>query len=136
MSRPVLAFLIAPLWVPLLFAPLMAASINGSWGFSTLLLTLVSALFAYVATLVFAVPAYFLLRSFDPISVWLALSIGFIAGLLTGIIFAYGFARSLGNPAPNLLAGLDMGALILMAPGAVGALVGITLWAIARPRPG
>jgi hypothetical protein len=145
MNRSFVAFLVAPLWVPLVMIPLaslyMFSSPNqGPWVAITIFLGVI---FGYGGTLAFGLPAFAVLRSRQVTAFWIAPVLGFIIGAVTWQIFmvffalmmsdghlstaAHGIKQTLGDPVKMLFA---------VGPGGLGALVGATLWLIARPdRP-
>jgi hypothetical protein len=131
MARAVIAFLVAPLVVPILTTielrellshPEMAG-----------LMLLFSTFTAYMSTFVFGIPTYLFLRARRWTAFRLAPVLGFVAGGLawwlcksvpvTGSTFHF-------DPDPSLLRS------VLWPFGPLGAVVGSLLWLIARPdRP-
>ena len=104
MGRPVLAFLIAPLWVPLIFAPYAALNLfpNSAQSHWVVISTIASALFAYAGTLVFGFPPFLILRVYGLTHLWIAAAVGFLSGAFTSIIFNVCFALSLGYSIKDL----------------------------------
>jgi len=140
MGRPALAFLIAPVWVPLVVAPYAALELfpyaaQAHW---VVISTIISAVFAYSGTLVVGVPAYLFLRSRDAVSIWVSLAVGFLIGALVGVLFLLCFALLMGQPIGQAVVGLanDLVPKLRLAAmtGGLGALVGVTAWFIGRPR--
>jgi putative effector of murein hydrolase len=138
MQRTTAAFLIAPLWVP------ATAGIYAFWmfphpeqSFWRLATAVIGGLFGYAGTLGFGIPLFIVLRSTRLVSVWIAIAVGFMAGEITWIIFLTLFALSLGNSTSfavsEFLRPDQWSSLSMLAPGFLGALVGATLWLIARP---
>lgn len=118
-QRTPIAFLLAPLAVPLIWTVYVASSApNGSTspglafqGF--FLVFSISALCTYIGVIVFGVPIYLFLRAYGLTAFWIAPVVGFMAGALMLSIFG-------ATPA-------------LMVGGPLGAVVGTILWLIARP---
>src|SRR5436190_15507271 len=98
MGRPLLAFLVAPLWVPLIVAPVAAAYIfpyaaQAHW---VAISTIISAIFAYAGMLLFGVPMFLLLQRRPRALLGAATVLGFAAGALTSLAFTLLFGLSLG----------------------------------------
>jgi hypothetical protein len=138
MRRTIAAFLVAPLWVP------ATAGISAFWMFPQpeqsiwrLATAVISGLFGYAGTLGFGIPLFIVLRSRRLVSVWIAIAAGFIAGGIAWVIFLLLFALSLGNSIgfaiSEVLRPDQWSYLSMLAPAILGALVGATLWLIARP---
>lgn len=142
MKRRRIAFLVAPLWVP--FATVIIANFSifpypqqGAW---VIISGVIAAVFAYVGTLLLGVPAFRFLVSRNWTALWIAPALGFSIGILMWVLFLVliplflgegveGIREELGSAANNLLAQ----AVGLLVTGGLGALVGVTLWLIARP---
>jgi hypothetical protein len=135
MSRHGLAFLVAPLWVPTLvglYCHLLLFSRPGQEELVAIAVVL-SAVLGYGATLVFGGPAFAFMRARRLTSAWSAAAAGLAIGALTSVVFTLGLSLSLMRD-PSLVELLqDAASLFHVASGAMGALVGITLWLIARP---
>ena len=130
MLRVVVAFLVAPLVVPI-FAGIYFRGLLAHPDLVVMVLCL-STITAYAGTQLLGVPTYFLLRSRNWTAFWLAPLLGFIAGGLTwwlfsGVILMGESLRF--EPVWNL--GELMDAFWPFGP--VGAVVGGVLWFIARP---
>jgi hypothetical protein len=130
MARPIIAFLVAPLAVPLFVAvdmyPLLATP------FFVRVVLYLSILTAYVGTFVFGIPAYLLLRARKWTAFWLAPVLGFMGGALAWWLFlAVPWTGSSFRFEPVW----DLSRLrdVLWPYGPLGALVGTLLWLIARP---
>lgn len=140
MSRTKRAFIIGPLWVPVLVTPFSAISMFPSrsqwfWVGATAFL---SAMFAYLGTLAFGLPSFNFLASRKITSWWVAAVAGVIYGMATWVIFLIFFGLSLDGPYVGFatLLAMPVSAGSLIAPGFLGAIVSLTIWAIARPdRP-
>lgn len=139
MNRTALAFAIAPLWVPVLLG-------GGVWlvkdNVQTVpLVTMVSVLFSYGGTYLIGAPTFLFLRSRGYTAHWLAVVIGFAVGALTYFLFLFLFSLALGNSVEFTLSTFQTmfaewspnNLITVGVPGLLGALVGITLWVIARP---
>jgi hypothetical protein len=133
MLRPVIAFLVAPMAVPLLLAAyyfVPGAARISPWDVFT-------AAIAYAGAFLVGLPTYLFLRD----KKWTAFWIAPIAGFMVAIVTWYGFIA-----VSPLLFGLfrfvprmsELAALLyaLWPIGPVGAITGALLWLIARPdRP-
>jgi len=147
MNRHIVAFLLAPLIVPLLVGavalPLLYA----------LGLTMAAAV-SYVGAALAGAPAYVALRSVRWTAFWIAPVVGFVVGVIVAIGFSAVLPAVLQSGAlRSILAMLpDIGEVIvtcnvqiqstsviasppfeLIGPGLLGALVGTVLWLIGRP---
>ena len=129
-----LGFLLAPL-TPVAILCALKLIINASHpetdpGYQKYLVILISGL-AYVATLILAVPTYFVLRRFKLIRWWSCTLAGFLMGDVAVVTMSWyslvqsSFADWLANVA---------GTLVWF--GAIGAASGFLFWAIVRPRIG
>jgi len=128
MARAVIAFLVAPLVVPIL-TTIELRELLSQPPLAGLML-LFCTFTAYVGTFVFGIPTYLFLRTRRWTAFWLAPVLGFVAGGLawwlcksvpmTGGTFHF-------DPDPRLLRA------VLWPFGPLGALVGSLLWLIARP---
>jgi len=136
MSRTFVAFLVAPLWVPVATAPFAAQMFpypaQSHWIYIT---TVIAIVFAYGGALAFGVPTFLILRTRNCGSFWIAAVLGFGISSLTWMIFAILFGLSLGNgltfvwrQATNFASWWPLPPI-----GALGSLVGATFWMIARP---
>jgi hypothetical protein len=134
MTRPVIAFLVAPLVVPLFLLPSLVPGMSDGFWFAT---TLIVATFtAYAGTVIFGVPAYLFLRARKWTSFWFAPVLGFIGGVLAYCVFIALFGLSLGHSLSSVMATFSNanGLRDLLWPiGPEGAVVGSLLWLIARP---
>jgi hypothetical protein len=143
MIRPVIAFLTAPLAVPVLLAPSFYPGASAYpesapqfwFAVSLILITLT----AYAGTFLLGIPAYLFLRARKWTAFWIAPILGFLAASLAYIVFIALFGLSLGN-SPSTVASefSNVSGLrdILWPFGPVGAVVGSLLWLIARPDRG
>lgn len=134
MTRVQLAFVVAPLWVPLAlwgFASLGSYPTPGDW---PLLIAAVSTMCAYIGVLVIGLPAFLLMRAERWTASWMAA----VAGLLAGLVISYTALVVVcllrGPHFVNWTALRDaLDVQFLSVSAVVGALVSITLWLIARP---
>lgn len=143
MNRTILAFTIAPLWVPLLlflFARLVIFPYPEQ-GNSVVLAVFVSLVFSYGGTILVGAPAFAFLRSRNLTAPWIAVVLGFAIGAMVFFVFYVLFGLALGNSTQDTLritqsvftAERLWGISFIGVPGSIGALVGFTLWMIARP---
>ena len=143
MTRTILAFIVAPLWVPLviLFITSFFRPLDTEYSNAAIATVFVSLVFSSGCTVLFGVPAFRFLRSRNLTAPWIAVIVGFTVGAAVVLIAAILFALSLGNNVLHSLAtvqsmfanGKPRDLLWLGGAGSLGALVGITLWMIARP---
>lgn len=132
--RPVIAFLVAPLVIPLFLLPSLYSGMPDRFWFAVTLI--VAAITAYAGTFFFGLPAYLFLRARKWTSFWIAPVVGFVGGSLAYCVFIVVFAVSLGNNLSSVMAGFanPSGLRDLLWPiGPEGAVVGSLLWLIARP---
>ena len=133
--RCMIAFLVAPLAVPLLFqmaAYLLPPREYGSVGIELFVSTLV----AYAGVFAVGAPIYGFLRAHGLTAWWVAPIAGFLAGatmwyvflVLLGLFFRSSMADSL-----SYLGGPGISLVAIGFAGPVGAVVGAILWLIARP---
>ena len=138
MSRIRAAFLIAPLWVPTI------TGISAFWifpqpeqSFWRVTTVVIGGLFGYAGTLGFGIPVFCFLRSRGLVSAWIAIAAGFLGGGITWQIFLLLFGLSLGDSIDFILKDMFRpsvwDSLLALVPAVLGALVGATLWLIARP---
>ncbi|MSP77458.1 MAG: hypothetical protein EXR12_15120 [Rhodospirillaceae bacterium] len=144
MNRTIVAFLVAPLWVPLAFM------IVGAFGRQMELAALYAVsggMATYAATLIFGYPALALMWRCKLTGPWTAAVVGLAIGILSFFTFMIGVGlflvdakggsvrKMLRNDIDNLINArislVDFQGLV--APGLVGVVIGLTLWAIARP---
>jgi len=136
MRKIVLAFLIAPLWVPAAAIPFAVFVFphpeQRHWIYFT---TIIAAIFAYGGVAALGLPAFLILRNRKHTSFWIAPALGFGVGIVTLVAFLALFALSLGSPRPfaNVMPNSLAQWLTFLLTGALGAAVGATLWLIARP---
>ena len=128
MGRPQLAFMIAPLWVPLIISAwtfAMGEGVPGAWALVAWFCTP----FAYIGAVAVGLPAYLFFKARGWTSLVDAVAAGWVGGFVTAYtsIAATMYGQSL--VAPFLYAAPFLGVCT-----ACGALVAGTVWAIARPK--
>jgi hypothetical protein len=134
MSRPVIAFLVAPLVVPLFLLPSLYSGMPDKFWFAVTLI--VATITAYAGTFFLGLPAYLFLRARKWTAFWIAPVLGFIAGSLAYCVFVVLFGLSLGSSLSSVMSDFSnvSGLRDLLWPiGPEGAAVGSLLWLIARP---
>lgn len=141
MLRTFAAFLIAPLWVPLLLYPYALFVMLPYAGQQRGIVVIVGLIFSYGGVLLFGLPAFLYLRSRNLTAPWIAVALGFAVGPIVWLMFLFLFGLALGLGVrlslDTLLSEWTLQKVMMLGvPGLLGALIGITLWAIARPdRP-
>ena len=126
MTRSRIAFLVAPLAVPIIVAGPTPWTVEFIY----------SALTAYAGTLAFGLPVYRCLLARKWTAFWIAPVVGFVGAGLAYFALWLIFVLPFGFSLPKLLSTLSEGhALreILWPFGPMGSLVGCLLWLIARP---
>jgi hypothetical protein len=138
-TRSQTAFVIAPLWVPLLVTPFTAVYVfpyaaQFMW---VLIAGGLSALFAYFGTYALGRPLFTFLNSRNWTALWIAVISGGGIGIITWFAFLICFVLFLGEG----LGGIQMvlhpnlsQLLFLGIPALLGALVAGTIWIIMRPE--
>ena len=132
-ARTAIAFLIAPLAVPLLAALYLRPSLDD---FGTGLVLVFSAAAAYAGSFVLGLPIYRFLCTRKLTAFWIAPVLGFIVGAIMWYVTLALFGLSLGNRVTSVISDLgNPGGLseALQLGGLSGAVVGTILWLIARP---
>jgi hypothetical protein len=136
--RHAVAFLFAPLWVPL-FVVLYAAGAPGPgpphavW---LVLMAAIGALFAYVGMVVIGIPTYLFLLWRNWTALWPAVAFGFVAGFIMGNLFAFVFFavfRGWSKAVDAMLHASLTDHLVTLVFAAIGMLVAGTAWLIIRP---
>ena len=129
--RHAAAFLVAPLWVPLVAMTYTAADgpqpPNGT---GLMLIGFFGAIGAYVIMTVVGIPAYVVMRWRNWTAPWIAMAAGFVTGVVMWNLFAIYFLGGWTYAAKTLSASNHV---IDLIPAAVGALVAATAWLIVRP---
>jgi hypothetical protein len=138
MTRTSTAFAIAPLWVPLLAAPVLRLVVwpdpaQAHW---VVIGTVISAIFAYGGCVFLGLPLFRWLKARGLVSFWMAPSAGFVIGAITWLAFMTFFALWLGARLQGVALAVSDApkhVVFLLLPAGLGALVGATIWLIARP---
>jgi hypothetical protein len=136
--RPLMAFLCAPLWVPLIVV-LVASGMptpSGPSASGLLIFAVISAFFAYLGMVVIGIPAYLFLRWRRWTTLWPAAAVGFVGGIVMSIVFGVVFFSVWGGWAKALdvvLGAPPSDQLFSLGLALVGALVAATAWLIIRP---
>ncbi len=138
MRRNVLAFLIAPLWVPVIDAPYAASMVpDGGHDHWIIITVIIGAIFAYGGVLALGLPASLFLRACHYTRFWIAPVLGFCLAAVTCLVFVYISSLWLGAvlmaDSHEIAASPPIWSSALWLTGTLGALVGATLWLIARP---
>ena len=133
--RQVIAFLVAPLVVPLLFLAVLYLSPPGIESiFGTALF--VSGFIAYVGTFMFGIPIYEFLRARNLTAFWIAPAAGVVVGAIMMYVFFVLLGLFFGTSISDTLSHFGRPDLLLFSLGfgaPAGAAVGATFWLIARP---
>jgi hypothetical protein len=134
MSRPIIAFLVAPLAAPVLLIPyIRSMTTTSTWLVFALI---ISTVMAYAGVFIFGLPAYFFLRTRSWTALWVAPLFGFAIGAVMWVVFSAIFALVLDEGISGVrLALTDPATLrgVMWPGGVIGAVIGIILWLIARP---
>jgi hypothetical protein len=148
-NRHVVAFLIAPLIVPLVMSALaiqILLEVPSLYWFGLLVALIVS----YAGVLLIGAPAYMMLRSRSWSAFWLAPIVGLVAGVIVAMALVLIFSLALKSETvlsvvARIANAAHWGEVFIVGPGAaavvvgpsiLGALVGTVLWLIGRPdRP-
>ena len=149
MNRHVVAFLVAPLAVPLVMSALaiqILLEVPSLYWFGLLVALIVS----YVGVLLVGAPVYMMLRSRGWSDFWLAPVVGLVAGVTvaTALVLIFPLAlksETVLSVVARIADGAHWGEVFIVGPGAagivvgpgiLGAIVGTVLWLIGRPdRP-
>lgn len=131
--RTPIAFLVAPLVVPLLAVLVLDEPLSDP---SIVAILIVVTFATYFGVAAFGVPTFLFMRSRQWTEFWMALTAGFIIGTVMWYVGASFFRLWLGNHLSDVLSSLGAAAEWSMAlrVGAVpGTAVAAILWLIARP---
>jgi hypothetical protein len=133
--RTPIAFLVAPLVVPLIVAAYVPIRFPHDPAAATAVP--LSVFVSYFGAVIFGVPTYLFLRARQLTAFWIASVAGFIVGVMMWYVFFALLGLSLGNGLSDVAAALSTPRYMLpnalKASGPLGALVGTILWLIARP---
>jgi len=137
MLRPVIAFLISPMAVPLLLAAYFFVPGARRTGLDDLM-NVVIALVAYAGAFLVGLPTYLYMREKKWTAFWIAPIAGFMVAVVSWYVFI-GLSPLLFGLFLYLLPRISQPEALLMALypiGPIGAITAILLWLIARPdRP-
>jgi hypothetical protein len=133
MNRTVLAFIAAPLIVPIILVPYFAAKAPN---IGVLFPLIMSTFVSYIGVFMFGLPAYLLLRTNHLTSFLISIPLGFAIGgvmlFISNAILALLLDQGISG-IREALANTGTLSYVLWPFGPLGALVGIVLWLIARP---
>ena len=136
MGRPILAFLVAGLAVPILVAAHFS-SMGAPKFRDYVLIVVVSTIISFCGVVFLGVPAYRFLRAKNWTAFWIAPLVGFIVSTVAWYIFnlLLGLLLTSGGLSIVLSRLFDRFPLdgVLWPAGPIGAFVGILVWLIARP---
>lgn len=133
--RDAIAFLVAPLVVPLLLLAVLYLGPQPTDSFFGIAL-FVSAFIAYAGIFIFGVPIYEFLRARKLTAFWIAPAAGVIVGAIMMYVFFALLRLFFGASISDMLSDFGRPDLLLFSLGfgaPAGAAVGATLWLIARP---
>jgi hypothetical protein len=137
MARTTMAFALAPLWGT------AATAVFACYAFPypeqrhwIVITAIIGTIFGYAGTLILGIPAYRFLLFRHQTSPWIAVALGFAIGCVTWAVFLFFFAFSLGDSSAfawHELATNSGQWLSFLPIGALGSIIGLTIWLIARP---
>ena len=133
MTRGTVAFLVAPLWVPITVALLSRSFLfpyTGQWRW-IVISTLLAALFSYAGMFAIGLPALFVLSRLGFVQLWSALIVGALASVAVWTAFFAFFSLYLGTFAYGFLWEGVLGGLLPSM--LLGVVVATTFWTILRP---
>lgn len=134
MNRRLIAFIIAPLSVPVMLGHyLYSLTVTPTWFAMALMLSIVV---SYSGVLIFGIPIYLLARTWNWTAFWIAPLVGFIVGGIIWFTFGMLLALLLDQGFAGVRAVLTNSSGlgdVLWPFGPVGAVVGMIFWIIARP---
>jgi|SRR5882757_2816605 uncharacterized membrane protein len=135
MGRPILAFLVAGLAVPILVAAHFS-TVGAPKFRDYVLIVVVSTIISFCGVVFLGVPAYRFLRAKNWTAFWIAPLVGFIVATVAwyvfNLLFGLAFSRSWSYVLSRLVDPFPIGG-VLWPVGPIGAFVGILVWLIARP---
>jgi hypothetical protein len=133
--RQVIAFLVAPLVVPLLFLAVLYLSPSPTAPFFGTAL-FISGFIAYVGIFMFGIPIYEFLRARNLTAFWIAPAAGVVVGAIMMYVFFVLLGLFFGSSISDTLSDFGRPDVLLFSLGfgaPAGAAVGATFWLIARP---
>src|ERR1700722_1899705 len=144
MARTIMAFAFAPLWGTAATAGFAYYAFpypeQPHW-----IVIVIGTIFVYAGTWILGIPAYRFLLFRHQTSPWIAVALGFADGCVTWAVFLFVFAFSLllmthSHPlgdssavAWHELTTNSVLCLSFLPVGALGSIIGLTIWLIARP---
>jgi hypothetical protein len=142
MNRIFRAFLLAPLWAPLMAVPYGFIVLEHPLGPKLLLMVGFAAAIAYAGMALLVLPTVLVMRAFQLTGPRTAIVAGFVIGAILWVAFHIVCQRFLWECSlqsillelESLLSNPNL-AVTAAVHGMVGALAGFTFWAIARPGP-
>jgi hypothetical protein len=134
MNKRAVAFLVAPLTVPVLGLPYVLSLMTGTtW---IVLGIVVATILAYVGVLVIGAPLLMFLWGRQRTALWVTSVAGGVGGMLTWTIFGALFPLLLDQGFSGVRRALTVSNMlngVIWPGGVLGVVVGIVLWLIARP---
>lgn len=134
MNRTVIAFIVAPLWVPVA-AEVVAYTLEPTDSLSVAVDVLYNTFVSYLGAFALGFPAFLFLRSRKMTTFWIATLSGCIIGGVWGAMFTTGLIFYLGGigAIQKLFGGNGNLVQMSLSPAMLGMIVGATVWLIARP---
>jgi hypothetical protein len=130
--RPIIAFLVAVLVVPLFTAVYSYPGPSGDGGY--LIGVLYSAVISFNGVFLLGLPAYLFLRAMKWTAFWIAPLVGFMVAAIAWSVLALWLGLAVGQGlAFSRLLSADSVRFLLWPIGPLGAAVGALLWLIGRP---
>ena len=137
MKRTTLAFLVAPLWVPLVVTPTAAIYLfhPPAQFFWVIITGFYSAIFAYLGSFAIGFPLFKFLLARGIVSAWVAIIAGMGVAVVTWLVFLLCFGVLLDGVSVGVdtLLHTPISGWELAVPASFGIVVGLTIWGIARP---
>lgn len=134
MLRGAVAFLVAPLWAPLVVGLMTMGAISPLPGSISVLAATIAAAFAYPLALLVGLPVYVLMMRRHWTGFWSASTVGALLGGVSAYMALVLLKVSRGGPFATVSALDPTDALDLIGAGVViGLLAGSTMWVIVRP---
>ena len=136
-NRTVIAFIVAPLWVPVA-AGVVAYTFEPTDRLSVAVDMLYNAFVAYLGAFALGLPAFLFLRSRKMTTFWIATLSGCIIGGVWGAMFTTGLIFYFGGigAIQKLFGGNGNLVQMSLSPALLGMIVGATVWLIVRPDIG
>ena len=137
MNRTVIAFIAAPLWVPVAVG-VVAYTLESGHDLSVAVDMLYNAFVAYLGAFALGLPTFLFLRSRKMTTFWIATLSGCIIGGVWGVMFTTGLIFYFGGigAIQKLVGGNGNLVQMSLSPTLLGMIVGATVWLIVRPDRG